>query len=185
MWSKLIDNVSRIGWYLYFVPVAFTIINLAMQAWPSNINVYVAGSVFGGLQSAAWNLLFAVHIAETTSITQRPLYNTAADSISTIVTMYSGTSLGGRILKDHGKQNGWRLGYWLWIPVEAVLCWPFILTLASWSWRSKRAIRQGRITFKAEVIKRPILSQIWFEYDILGVVRVMVLNAILSWYAGN
>lgn len=170
LFSRITDNTSRIGWYLFLAPLVLATIQKAMMSTSTNIGVYVGANVFAGLAETGAQLMKYVYIAETTSITSRGLYNVLADSIGTIVSMYAGSEIGGKILSDHGTQSGWRLGYWVWCIVEVLCAAPFIVTLFLWSIRSKKAIARNEVQVPSHPPRQhhSVLHQIWFEYDILG-----------------
>jgi len=85
-----------------------------MMAGCKNVQTYIGANVFSGLSNTAYELTAQIYIAETTNIVSRAFWNVAADSFSSIVTLYSGAEIGGRILEDLGVENGWRWGYGMW-----------------------------------------------------------------------
>lgn len=168
IYAKLADNTSRISWQLFSVPIMFSIIAVGMMAGCHSISVYMGANVFVGL-AEGFLMLQHIYIAETTSIASRALYNVLAESCANIVSMYSGTEIGGAILDNLGTASGWRTGYWMYAILEAVFAVPFIAILAAWWLRSRRASREKNETVKS---KLPSLLSIWHDYDVLGTVRV-------------
>jgi len=95
-----------------------------MMAGCKNVQTYIGANVFSGLSNTAYELTAQIYIAETTNIVSRAFWNVAADSFSSIVTLYSGAEIGGRFLEDLGVENGWRWGYGMWCSECGIACLP-------------------------------------------------------------
>lgn len=111
---KLCDNIGRISPSLILVFICFTIISDAMMAGCKNVETYLGANVFSGLGGTGYTIATQIYFASTTNIVSRAFWNVAADSISAIITMYSGAEIGGHILSNWGVQSGWRWGYGMW-----------------------------------------------------------------------
>ncbi len=81
-----------------------------MMAGCQNVQTYIGANVFAGLSGTAYELSAQIYIAETTNIVSRAIWNVAADGFSSIVTLYSGSEIGGLILENWGYDSGWRWG---------------------------------------------------------------------------
>ncbi|OWZ54087.1 siderochrome-iron transporter [Cryptococcus neoformans var. grubii Br795] len=160
---KICDNVGRISPWIIISMVIFTVLSDAMMAGCKNVQTYIGANVFSGLSGTGYTIALQIYYAETTAIRERALWNVAADSFSAIITLYSGSTIGGHILDNWGTASGWRWGYGMWSIINTVLAIPFIAILFSWHRRVRHNPNVPHLPPHTNVI-----DQLFHEYDIIG-----------------
>ncbi|OCF39196.1 siderochrome-iron transporter [Kwoniella heveanensis CBS 569] len=163
MVPKIVDNVGRISPMVFITLILLNALSDAMMAGCKNVQTYIGANVFSGLSGTGYEMAVQVYVAETTSIVSRAFWNVAGDSFSSIVTMYSGSEIGGHILDNWGVANGWRWGYGMWCIINVVLAIPFISILFSWHRRVRNDPNREPLPRRGN-----ILQQLFHDYDIIG-----------------
>lgn len=113
---------------------------------------------------------------------QDPLFT---DTAGSIVTLYSGSEIGGSILNNWGIANGWRWGYGMWCIINVICAVPFLSILYSWTRRAARTPGleplppyRGAIAVSDKDEAQPplykvIVIQAFHEYDVVGIVLLV------------
>ncbi|KIR38305.1 siderochrome-iron transporter [Cryptococcus deuterogattii 99/473] len=160
---KVCDNVGRISPWIIISMLIFTVLSDAMMAGCKNVQTYIGANVFSGLSGTGYTIALQIYYAETTAIRERALWNVAADSFSAIITLYSGSSIGGHILDNWGTASGWRWGYGMWSIINTVLAIPFIAILFSWRRRARHSTNVPHLPPHTNIV-----DQLFHEYDLIG-----------------
>lgn len=165
---KILDNAGRISPTAFLIFLCFQIISDAMMAGCRNVQTYLGAHTFTGISGTGLGITSQVYFGSTTNIVERGFYNVAADSFSHIISMYSGAEIGGRILDDWGKENGWRWGYGMWCIIQFVMSVPFLAILYSWVARVRRTPGMDPLPPRGSV-----MFQLFSEYDLVGMILLV------------
>ncbi|KAB8225858.1 major facilitator superfamily domain-containing protein [Aspergillus novoparasiticus] len=118
--AKLGDVFGRGEMFTFSILI--TTLCYVIYAACTNISQYAVAAVFHSVGSTGFGLTQQVFIADVTNLINRGLWSTLPDSISTIPTLYLGTTIGQSVL-DHST---WRWGWAMWAIVLPVCGLPLL-----------------------------------------------------------
>lgn len=109
-----------------------------------------------------------IFIADSTSLLNRGIWSSLPESVASIPTLYLGTIVADKVLKD----STWRWGYGMWAIVLPVCSAPLVVTMYVLQRRAKKNGFTRKSLWTEERLSMPlhtrILHLVWFDLDILG-----------------
>ncbi|RAQ51352.1 enterobactin transporter MirA [Aspergillus flavus] len=132
--AKLGDVFGRGEMFTFSILI--TTLCYVIYAACTNISQYSVAAVFHSVGSTGFGLTQQVFIADVTNLINRGLWSTLPDSISTIPTLYLGTTIGQSVL-DHST---WRWGWGMWAIVLPICGLPL---LGSVFFHQHKAMKNG------------------------------------------
>ncbi|RAQ79178.1 enterobactin transporter MirA [Aspergillus flavus] len=121
---------------MFTFSILITTLCYVIYAACTNISQYAIAAVFHSVGSTGFGLTQQVFIADVTNLVNRGLWSTLPDSISTIPTLYLGTTIGQSVL-DHST---WRWGWGMWAIVLPICGLPL---LGSVFFHQHKAMKNG------------------------------------------
>ncbi|ODV60170.1 MFS general substrate transporter [Ascoidea rubescens DSM 1968] len=164
--AKLSDVFGRSDGFS--IAVVLLTVGYVMYAGCNNVATYCIGMIFEGIGDVAYTIMQQVFIADTTSLINRGFWASLPESLTTIPTLYLGSTVAESVL----NHSSFRWGYGMWAIILPFTLFPLIIIMVYMERKAKKEGASRNVAIWKSLPDGTLLQKInhllWVELDIIG-----------------